>query len=137
MGFGRARDDDGASLERAIEEARRHLAPELWNRIEEKLGFPPLAREQVERIAHLLLAESSDRLAAERRIRYRVDEPVIAYLLDNGGHDRELGARPLRQTIARLIEGPVADLILRGELAAGATVLVSVRGSRLEFKRNG
>jgi ATP-dependent Clp protease ATP-binding subunit ClpC len=137
MGFGRSRDEDGASLERAIEAARRHLAPELWNRVDEKLGFPPLTRDQVERIAHLLLSESSDRLAAERRISYRVDEPVIAHLLDHGGYDRELGARPMRQTIARLIEGPVADRILRGELAAGETILVSLRGSRLEFTRNG
>jgi ATP-dependent Clp protease ATP-binding subunit ClpC len=133
MGFGRSRDDDDASLERAVEAARRSLAPELWNRVDEKLGFPPLTREQVEQIALLLLAESSARLAAERRIQYRVEAPVVAHLLDHGGYDRELGARPMRQTIARLIEGPVAERILRGDLAPGGCILVSLRAGRLEF----
>jgi ATP-dependent Clp protease ATP-binding subunit ClpC len=133
MGFGRSRDDDDSSLERAVEAARHSLAPELWNRVDEKLGFPPLTREQVERIAVLLLAESSARLAAERRIQYRVEAPVVAHLLDHGGYDRELGARPMRQTIARLVEGPVAERILRGDLAPGGSILVSLRAGRLEF----
>jgi ATP-dependent Clp protease ATP-binding subunit ClpC len=133
MGFGRAREDDDASLDRAVESARRSLAPELWNRVDEKLGFPPLTRSQVEQIAVLLLRESSERLAAERRIHYRVEPGVVGHLLDHGGYDRELGARPMRQTIARLIEGPVADRILRGDLAPGDGILVSLRSSGLEF----
>ena len=134
MGFGRdAAGSAGASAERALNQSRKSLAPELWNRIDDKVVFPPLEREQVERIAELLLRASSQRLEQERRIAYRAAEGVVTRLIENGGYDLELGARPMRQTIQRLIEGPLAERILRSEFVAGDVVQVEATGDGFEF----
>jgi ATP-dependent Clp protease ATP-binding subunit ClpC len=111
--------------ETMIAAARSHLPPELYNRIDEVLCFGPLARTDVARIAELQLEALADSLE-DRGMKLDIDASVIERLLDEGGFDPELGARPLRRTIGRLIETPLAELILRGELASGGVALVTV-----------
>jgi ATP-dependent Clp protease ATP-binding subunit ClpC len=53
-----------------------------------------------------------------------VSESAIDALLDEGGFDAELGARPRRRAIARLVEAPIAELLLRGDLARGDVAMV-------------
>ncbi|MHB8416901.1 MAG: AAA family ATPase [Myxococcales bacterium] len=118
---------------RALEAARRELAPELWNRIDEKVAFPPLTRAQVAQVAGLLVAASSGRLEQERRIRYALDPEALEHLIDHGGFDAELGARPLRQTLQRLVEAPLAERILAGDLVAGDCVQVALAAGALSF----
>jgi ATP-dependent Clp protease ATP-binding subunit ClpC len=134
MGFGAAEGPEATSG-RALETAERQLPPELWNRIDEKISFPPLSRHEIGRIAELLLASSSARLLQERRIGYRVDPGVIDHLITQGGCDATLGARPLRQTIQRLIEGPLAEHILRGEFSTGDQVSVALDLGSVRFLR--
>ena len=96
-----------------IKTAKSRFSPELWNRIEEKLVFHPLTREQVEKIAHLLLMDSSKRLKADKCIEMSFDEiTLIPYLIKHGGFDPNYGARPMRKTIQSLVESRVAEWIL-------------------------
>ena len=90
MGFGAA--EQAAPREaRVLEAARGAVPPELWNRLDERLVFPSLTRDQVARVAALLLAESAARLHGERRIRYLAAPEVAGFLLDHGGFDPTLG----------------------------------------------
>lgn len=107
--------------------AKQALSPELWGRIEDKLVFQPLSRNEVQAIARLLAQDSSRRLGAERGISYELDDSAVEYLLDQGGYDLALGARPMRQALARIVEGPIAARILEGRLHADERVLVSTR----------
>jgi len=122
-------------LEQACEVARRSLPAELWNRIDERLPFRPLQETDVARIAQLLLRESSQRLSTERGIEYVAGEDVVGHLLRSGGYDPQLGARPMRQTVQRLVEAPLADRILKGEFATGDRVRVAVQAGNLSFCR--
>jgi ATP-dependent Clp protease ATP-binding subunit ClpC len=63
----------------------------------------------------------------------QVDEQALEYFLGAGGFDPTLGARPMRRTLARLLEAPLAEKILQGELASGDIVLVSVEAGALHF----
>src|SRR5690606_37985116 len=90
--------------QRALEEARRQLPPELWNRLDERCLLAPLERDEVAAIARLLLSASAHRLYAERGIRIDFDDSVIDHLLRSGGYDPALGARPMRQAIQRHVE---------------------------------
>jgi ATP-dependent Clp protease ATP-binding subunit ClpC len=134
MGFG-ASDRDPPREERALQSARGAVPPELWNRLDERLVFPALTREDVARIAEKLLAQSSARLAAERRIRFTPGPGVVELLVDNGGWDPALGARPMRGAIQRLVEGPLAERILAGEFGAGDDVGVEAAAGELRFER--
>ncbi len=125
----------GADLDAAQAAARRALPPELWNRIDERLPFRPLQEVEVAQIATLLLAQSSRRLADEKGIEYEADEEVVSHLLKSGGFDPQLGARPMRQTVQRLVEGPLAERILAGEFGSGDRVRVALRAGQLSFQR--
>jgi ATP-dependent Clp protease ATP-binding subunit ClpC len=56
-------------------------------------------------------------------------------LLDDGGFDEELGARPMRRAIGRLVEAPIAEMLLKGELKRGDVALVDVEGGRVVIDR--
>jgi ATP-dependent Clp protease ATP-binding subunit ClpC len=134
MGFGAA-ERAAPRADRVLEAARGAVPPELWNRLDERLVFPPLSRDDVARIAALLLAESAARLHGERRIRYVAAPEVAAFLLDHGGYDPQLGARPMRSAVQRLVEAPLAERILAGEFGPGDDVRVEVDGGELRFSR--
>jgi ATP-dependent Clp protease ATP-binding subunit ClpC len=57
-----------------------------------------------------------------------VSDAAVEALLDGGGFDPELGARPMRRAIGRLVEAPIAEMILRGELEQGDVALVGADG---------
>ena len=105
--------------------ARAHLPPELYNRIDEVLCFGPLSRPEVAEIARRLLVGLEAALGP-RGIHLDVDPAVVDALLAAGGFDADLGARPMKRTIARLIENPLAELILRGDLEDGGVALIGV-----------
>ncbi len=134
MGFGAA-ERAAPRQDRVLEAARGAVPPELWNRLDERLVFPALTREDVARVAALLLAESAARLHGERRIRYVAAPEVAAFLLEHGGWDPALGARPMRGAVQRLVEAPLAERILAGEFGPGDHVRVEVDGAGLRFSR--
>ncbi len=132
MGFGAA-DRAAPREDRALGAARAAVPPELWNRLDERLVLSPLSREDVARVAKLLLEESSRRLEAERRIRFAADDGAVDFLLDHGGWDPSLGARPMRGAIQRLVEAPLAERILAGEVGQGDAVRVTAGEDGLVF----
>jgi len=134
IGFGVVGGDDteGADPEwsRITDEvlgtAKRAFPIELWNRIEERMVFEPLTKPQILEVARLLVKDSSDRLQAEKQIAFEASDAALEYLIEHGGFDPQLGARPMRTTIQRLIEGPVAEQILLRRAQAGDLLRVDV-----------
>jgi ATP-dependent Clp protease ATP-binding subunit ClpC len=132
LGF--QRTDGGRSqsyAERLLAKVRATLAPELFNRIDEVLVFEPLERRQVCDIARRMLERLGERLQSTRSIDVAFETSAIDALLAAGGMDLKLGARPMQRTISRLVEGPVAEMILAGELAAGQRVQLRGRGKQV------
>jgi ATP-dependent Clp protease ATP-binding subunit ClpC len=134
MGFGAA-ERSAPPVERAVEAVRAALPPELWNRLDERIVLGPLARADVARIGKLLVARSSARLEGERKIRLEATEAAILHVLDQGGFEPALGARPMRGALQRLVEAPVAEKILAGEVGPGDLVRVDLRDGALVFER--
>jgi len=122
FGGGVAEGDGGLTppdVEAVFRDARRALPPELWGRIDEKCVYGPLGVAEVARIARLLVDESSARLLEERRISFEASDEVIEHLVQHGGRDPELGARPLRRAVSRLCETAIARAVLRGAARPG------------------
>jgi ATP-dependent Clp protease ATP-binding subunit ClpC len=141
VGFGTAERADAdrpeAGAARALDQARAAFPPELWGRLDERLVFAPLGREEVARIADLLLSDSSRRLWEERQIAFRTGPGLVDHLIAQGGWQLSLGARPMRQTIQRLVESPLADEILAGRIRAGERLLACAGPTGVEFRREG
>jgi ATP-dependent Clp protease ATP-binding subunit ClpC len=107
--------------------ARSRLPAELWNRMDEVLCYAPLRETELAGIVARFARESSRRLQAERGISFVVDDAVIAEVLD-AETDRSLGARPLRRAFERLVEGPIANRIVAGNLPSGSRLRVAASG---------
>jgi len=134
IGFGAKEKDEREA--RAYEEAlcaaaRTALPPELYNRIDEVLAFAPLGRGDVAEVARRMLRQLGEELEAARGVRLDVSDAAIDALLAGGGFDAELGARPMRRAIARQVEAPIAEMILKGELRQGDVALVDVEDGRV------
>ncbi len=114
-------DEAAADL---LEAARVGLAPELWGRIDEKLTFSPLSLGELSEVARRLARASSERLERQRGVGYTLDEAALELVVEQGGRDAALGARPLHRVLAHLVEGPIAARLLEGRLFAGEHVRV-------------
>ncbi len=115
------RDPERARKE-AMEALRAAFRPEFINRIDDIVIFNPLGKEQLERVVELLLRGVED-LLAERQITLEL-APAAKELLVREGYDPAYGARPLRRTIQRLVQDPLALQILEGNVLPGDHVRV-------------
>ena len=129
-----AKDPERARKE-AMEALRQAFRPEFINRIDEIVIFNPLGKEQLERIVGLLL-KNVEKLLAERQITLELT-PAANELLLREGYDPSYGARPLRRTIQRLIQDPLAMQILEGAVLPGDHIRVDRDGKKdaMRFER--
>jgi ATP-dependent Clp protease ATP-binding subunit ClpC len=127
-----AGSDEGFSA--ALAAARRALPPELWNRIDEPLFFGPLSRDEVGEIAHRMVAGVVQQLRERQGVELSVDASAIDSLVALGGYDADLGARPMRRAIGRMVEAPLAAAILGGDFERGDRILAvgDAQGVRFE-----
>jgi ATP-dependent Clp protease ATP-binding subunit ClpB len=120
--FELASKDPERGRKEAMEALRAAFRPEFINRIDEIVVFNPLGKEQLGRIIGLLL-KSVQKLLAERQIMLELT-PAATELLLREGYDPAYGARPLRRTIQRMIQDPLAMRILEGAVLPGDHICV-------------
>ena len=114
-------------------EVERHFRPEFLNRLDEAIVFNPLTREDLQIIVQLQLAEVRTRLT-QHGLTLELTAPATSLLIDKG-YNADYGARPLRRAIERLIEDPMAELLLREEIGEGRTIYADINqtGDELVF----
>jgi len=134
IGFGGASAGSDEGFSAALAAARRALPPELWNRIDEPLFFGPLSRDEVGEIAHRMVASVVQQLRERQGVELSVDASAIDSLVALGGYDADLGARPMRRAIGRMVEAPLAAAILGGDFERGDRILAvgDAQGVRFE-----
>ncbi|HJZ65762.1 MAG TPA: ATP-dependent chaperone ClpB [Candidatus Acidoferrum sp.] len=127
--------DPERARKEAMEALRAAFRPEFINRIDEIVIFNPLGKEKLEHIVRLLL-KSVEALLAERQITLELT-PAAKDVLLSEGYDPAYGARPLRRTIQRMIQDPLALQILDGKILPGDHVLVDRDGKSdsMKFER--
>jgi ATP-dependent Clp protease ATP-binding subunit ClpB len=109
-------------MKNQITEALRiQFRPEFLNRIDEVIVFHALTDADLAAIVDLLIADLQRRLA-EQEIALELT-PAARSLIAREGTDPAFGARPLKRTIQRLVENPLARALLRGEFKPGSTVV--------------
>jgi ATP-dependent Clp protease ATP-binding subunit ClpC len=105
---------------------RHSLRPEFINRIDEIIVFRALTKEQIVKIAGLLLERTTRRLRAQD-IEVEFTEEAIELIAEEG-FDPEYGARPLRRTIERRVDNELARMVLSGALEPGDKVRIEADG---------
>ena len=122
--FDLAGSDPERARKEAMEALRQSFRPEFINRIDDIVLFNPLAVEQLNKIVDLELAKVM-RLLAERNVRIELT-PAARERLVHEGYDPAYGARPLRRTVQRLVQDPLAMRILDGSVLPGDLVRVDI-----------
>ncbi len=110
--------------QRVMDTLREHFRPEFLNRIDEIIIFRSLSMEDLKKIVDIQIEYLKKRLA-ERKIEIELTEGAKEELAEIG-YDPVYGARPLKRTIQRTIENPLATEILKGNFKEGDTIVVDV-----------
>jgi ATP-dependent Clp protease ATP-binding subunit ClpB len=126
---------DWALVETQVtQELRRHFKPEFLNRVDDIIVFRPLGTAQIERIVDLQL-KRLEKLLGDRNITIEVT-PAAKRILAEDGYDPAFGARPLKRSIQRMIQNPLAMAVLEGSFGDGDHVVVDAgAGGKLAFRR--
>jgi ATP-dependent Clp protease ATP-binding subunit ClpB len=112
---------------------REHFRPEFLNRIDEVIVFKPLTEDQLTTIVDIQLKRLENRLA-DRRVHLVVTD-AARRLLAQRGWDPVYGARPLKRAIQRLVQDPLAMMLLEGKFSDGDTITVDAKGGEITFTK--
>ncbi len=126
LGF--TKNDESLSYERmkekVTESLKEHFRPEFLNRVDEVIVFHELSKSEVTEIVDLMVARVTVQLESQG-MGLEVTVDAKHHLADKG-YDPELGARPLRRAIQRLVEDPLSERLLLKEFKAGQIIVVDV-----------
>jgi len=126
-------EDDERLKDKLMDVLRHTFRPEFLNRVDETVIFKSLGRGEIEKIVEIQLKDLRKRLA-ERKLQLEVTPEAKAMLAERG-YDPVFGARPLKRTIQRMIENPLAVEVLAGRFGEGDTVVVEPDGETLRFQK--
>ena len=125
--------EDVASVEpQVMEVVRGHFRPEFLNRLDEIILFHRLGQAQMAPIVDIQVGRVG-KLLADRKVTLDLTDAARLWL-GRVGYDPVYGARPLKRAVQRYLQDPLADMILRGEVKDGASVLVDEGDGRLVLK---
>ena len=127
IGFGKQTVDK----DKLMNNLRNVFRPEFLNRIDEIVPFDSLDKGQLIQIIDLLLNNTEEALK-NKNISMEISDSAKNYILEKGT-DYKYGARPLRRAIQRYVEDEIAEMILRGDLEDGQTVVVDLKDNNLTF----
>ena len=112
---------------------RGHFRPEFLNRIDDIILFHRLGRAQMGAIVDIQL-QRLHKLLAERKISLHVDDEAKQFIADKG-YDPVYGARPLKRVVQKLVQDPLAEKILRGDVSDGDKLMLARDCEALAFRK--
>jgi ATP-dependent Clp protease ATP-binding subunit ClpC len=120
--------------EKIMDEAKKVFRPEFLNRLDDAIVFRSLTKADLLEILDLEISKVIGRLKA-RQLELLLDQTSKYFLVDKG-YDPTYGARPMRRSVERFLEDPLAEEILKGNLHPNEPVSVTVEEGKLVFKQN-
>ena len=137
LGFGamenESADYDGMKV-KILEQSKKVFKPEFLNRLDDLIVFHMLEKKDLVKIVDLEISKVIDRLKS-REITVKIDNKAKDFLIEDG-YDPEYGARPMRRSVEKHLEDPLAEHLLRGDVKDGDFVGVTFdkKENKLKFK---
>ncbi|MBR9919778.1 MAG: ATP-dependent chaperone ClpB [Bacteroidetes bacterium] len=110
---------------------KENMRPEFLNRIDEKIMFLPLTREEIKKIMGLLLRKT-EKMLAKQGLAIKVSDRAKDHLADLG-YDPQFGARPMKRTLQKEVVNPLSREVLSGKFMAGETIYIDADKDGLKF----
>ena len=133
LGFATGENQERESLKEKVREALREgFRPEFLNRIDEVVIFNNLTKIEIKKIIELELTKVSNRLES-KKIKIKVTERAKVFLVEKG-FDPNLGARPLKRVIQKMILDPLSLKIISGEIKEKEKIIVDLKKDQIIFR---
>ena len=116
---------------KVMDKLSHHFKPEFINRIDETVVFHPLIAEQINNIAKIQISSLTKRLE-EREISMTLSDEALSFIA-SVGFDPIFGARPLKRSIQKELENPLAHKLLSNVFTAGDHIKVELVEGELRF----
>lgn len=131
IGFGDETEEIEEAKDKIQTALRKRFRPEFLNRIDDIVVFRKLTMEECGKICDLNCDFLRKRMTSMNvRLSFRED---AKRLILNKGYDKEYGARPLKRAISNLVEKPLSEMIIKGDLRSGNSVTVIDDGGEIDF----
>ncbi len=130
MGFLENDSKDSARHNDVLKVLKRTFPPEFLNRIDETVLFNRLGEGELKKIVQLLIDDVNHTLA-KHKLRITLTSSAVDLLVKNTSKDRTYGARPLRRAIQKMVEDPLAELMLGYEAVPSGEVNFDCSGDKL------
>src|SRR5258706_10453226 len=136
MGFSPINDQNSYEKmrEKIMDEAKRQFRPEFLNRLDDIIVFRSLTKPDLIQILDLEIKKVMQRLKG-KRLEIVLDAKGKDFLVENR-YDPPYGARPMRRSVERFLEDPLAEEILKGNLHEGDPVQVTAENGKLTFSQS-
>jgi len=136
MGFSPITDESSYEKmrEKILEEAKKTFRPEFLNRLDDVIVFRSLTKPDLIQILDLEISKVMERLK-HKNIHLTLDEKAKDFLVQKG-YDPNYGARPMRRSVERFLEDPLAEEILKGNLHENDPIQVTMENDKLVFIQN-
>ncbi len=133
IGFSKVdeKSDYDTMKSRIMDEVKKLFNPEFINRVDEIVVFRHLNNTDVVKIVDLVIEEMLEKVA-DREIEINLTKGAKEFIAEKG-FDPTYGARPLKRTIQKYIEDPIAEEMLKGNFIDGSTIHVKKKGNSLTF----
>lgn len=134
MGFKKINTEDlsyDEIKEKVMSELKQAFRPEFLNRVDEVIVFHKLQKQQVYNIMDLMMSRVQQQLELQG-ITIELKKNAKELLLEKG-YDSSMGARPMRRCIQNLIEDPISEKLISGEIRSGQKIEVSVKDKKMHF----
>jgi len=119
--------------EKILDESKKTFRPEFLNRLDDVIVFRSFTKPDLIQILGLEVEKVLARLR-HKNLRLELDEKAKDFLVEKG-YDPQYGARPMRRSVERFLEDPLAEEILKGSLHEGELILVTVGDGKLVFNQ--
>ncbi|MBN2355712.1 ATP-dependent Clp protease ATP-binding subunit [candidate division KSB1 bacterium] len=133
IGFAKSGEDsDYETMRQSLTEQVKHIFnPEFLNRVDDIVVFRQLNRNDMLDIIDIVISEMLSKVS-DRNINIELSKGAKEFIADHG-FDPQFGARPLKRTIQKFVEDPIAEELLKGHFNDGSSIRVRKKGDALEF----
>lgn len=119
--------------ENVLGSLKEEFRPEFLNRVDKVLVFNPLGHKDIRRILDLRVEELKKRLLAKKNLKLSIGKEALEFLADKSFDPNE-GARLIRRNLQEMVEDPISEKIMQGEVARGGKVEVVLVKGKITLK---
>jgi ATP-dependent Clp protease ATP-binding subunit ClpC len=123
---------ENSEKEMLLKALNRKFSPEFLNRIDETIIFNKLSEDDIMSILNNECNSLAKNLNEINEYGFKISKNAKELVIKSG-YDPKFGARPLNRALKKMVENPIAEMILAGKIKKGDTIKVGVAKNEINI----